>query len=186
MADLILFFSFFLSNSSIGKVCTDTHLPTFFTVALCLSSSLILKSGLVLLRVRICVCVRALTLLFLLQNRAQAATELLQELNSDVSGNFVEEVGIILSFDMVLQMFYGSLWHHPEGGEKWKLMLCECINVLTSIISLIVTECICVCLCVYFLLLLQSPDKLLDNDPEYFHRFTIVIGVQLPERYEIC
>lgn len=30
---------------------------------------------------------------FLLQNRAQAATELLQELNSDVSGNFVEEVG---------------------------------------------------------------------------------------------
>uniref|UniRef100_A0A671TJN1 NEDD8-activating enzyme E1 regulatory subunit n=1 Tax=Sparus aurata TaxID=8175 RepID=A0A671TJN1_SPAAU len=49
--------------------------------------------------------------------RAQAATELLQELNSDVSGNFVEE----------------------------------------------------------------SPDKLLDNDPEFFHRFTIVIGVQLPE-----
>ena len=31
-----------------------------------------------------CVCV--------FQNRAQAATELLQELNSDVSGNFVEEV----------------------------------------------------------------------------------------------
>uniref|UniRef100_A0A3Q2D3G3 NEDD8-activating enzyme E1 regulatory subunit n=1 Tax=Cyprinodon variegatus TaxID=28743 RepID=A0A3Q2D3G3_CYPVA len=56
-------------------------------------------------------------LTFLLQNRAQAATELLQELNSDVSGNFVEE----------------------------------------------------------------SPDKLLDNDPEFFHRFTIVIGVQLPE-----
>lgn len=26
------------------------------------------------------------------QNRAQAATELLQELNTDVSGNFVEEV----------------------------------------------------------------------------------------------
>jgi len=26
------------------------------------------------------------------QNRAQSATELLQELNSDVSGNFVEEV----------------------------------------------------------------------------------------------
>ncbi|KAF7211714.1 NEDD8-activating enzyme E1 regulatory subunit [Nothobranchius furzeri] len=51
------------------------------------------------------------------KNRAQAATELLQELNSDVSGNFVEE----------------------------------------------------------------SPDKLLDNDPEFFHRFTIVIGVQLPE-----
>uniref|UniRef100_A0A671TLC2 NEDD8-activating enzyme E1 regulatory subunit n=1 Tax=Sparus aurata TaxID=8175 RepID=A0A671TLC2_SPAAU len=50
-------------------------------------------------------------------NKAQAATELLQELNSDVSGNFVEE----------------------------------------------------------------SPDKLLDNDPEFFHRFTIVIGVQLPE-----
>uniref|UniRef100_A0A8C7X309 NEDD8-activating enzyme E1 regulatory subunit n=1 Tax=Oryzias sinensis TaxID=183150 RepID=A0A8C7X309_9TELE len=47
----------------------------------------------------------------------QAATELLQELNGDVSGNFVEE----------------------------------------------------------------SPDKLLDNDPEFFHRFTIVIGVQLPE-----
>uniref|UniRef100_A0AAY5K7B5 NEDD8-activating enzyme E1 regulatory subunit n=1 Tax=Esox lucius TaxID=8010 RepID=A0AAY5K7B5_ESOLU len=50
-------------------------------------------------------------------NRAQAATELLQELNSDVSGNFVEE----------------------------------------------------------------SPDKLLDNDPEFFHRFSLVIGVQLPE-----
>uniref|UniRef100_A0A8C8HUM5 NEDD8-activating enzyme E1 regulatory subunit n=1 Tax=Oncorhynchus tshawytscha TaxID=74940 RepID=A0A8C8HUM5_ONCTS len=50
-------------------------------------------------------------------NRAQAATELLQELNTDVSGNFVEE----------------------------------------------------------------SPDKLLDNDPEFFHRFTLVIGVQLPE-----
>ncbi|TKS70264.1 NEDD8-activating enzyme E1 regulatory subunit APP-BP1 [Collichthys lucidus] len=51
------------------------------------------------------------------KNRAQAATELLQELNSDVCGNFVEE----------------------------------------------------------------SPDKLLDNDPEFFHRFTIVIGVHLPE-----
>uniref|UniRef100_A0AAR2LKR2 NEDD8-activating enzyme E1 regulatory subunit n=1 Tax=Pygocentrus nattereri TaxID=42514 RepID=A0AAR2LKR2_PYGNA len=50
-------------------------------------------------------------------NRAQAATEFLQELNSDVSGNFVEE----------------------------------------------------------------SPDKLLDNDPEFFHRFSLVIGVQLPE-----
>ncbi|KAI2662480.1 NEDD8-activating enzyme E1 regulatory subunit [Labeo rohita] len=47
------------------------------------------------------------------KNRAQAATELLQELNSDVSGNFVEE--------------------------------------------------------------------LLDNDPEFFHRFSLVIGVQLPE-----
>lgn len=35
------------------------------------------------------------------------------------------------------------------------------------------------------LLLLQSPEKLLDNDPEFFHRFTIVIGVQLPERYVI-
>lgn len=33
--------------------------------------------------------------------------------------------------------------------------------------------------------LLQSPDKLMDNDPEFFHRFTIVIGVQLPERYEM-
>uniref|UniRef100_A0A8C9VJF8 NEDD8-activating enzyme E1 regulatory subunit n=1 Tax=Scleropages formosus TaxID=113540 RepID=A0A8C9VJF8_SCLFO len=53
----------------------------------------------------------------LCQNRAQAATELLQELNSDVSGNFVEE----------------------------------------------------------------SPDKLLDNDPEFFHRFSLVIGVQLIE-----
>uniref|UniRef100_A0A8C2W9G7 NEDD8-activating enzyme E1 regulatory subunit n=1 Tax=Cyclopterus lumpus TaxID=8103 RepID=A0A8C2W9G7_CYCLU len=51
------------------------------------------------------------------KNRAQAATELLQELNSDVSGNFVEE----------------------------------------------------------------SPNKLLDNNPEFFNRFTIVIGVQLPE-----
>uniref|UniRef100_A0A8C7MJ97 NEDD8-activating enzyme E1 regulatory subunit n=1 Tax=Oncorhynchus kisutch TaxID=8019 RepID=A0A8C7MJ97_ONCKI len=27
----------------------------------------------------------------------------------------------------------------------------------------------------------RSPDKLLDNDPEFFHRFTLVIGVQLPE-----
>uniref|UniRef100_A0A3Q1I6M6 NEDD8-activating enzyme E1 regulatory subunit n=1 Tax=Anabas testudineus TaxID=64144 RepID=A0A3Q1I6M6_ANATE len=27
----------------------------------------------------------------------------------------------------------------------------------------------------------KSPEKLLDNDPEFFHRFTIVIGVQLPE-----
>ncbi|XP_031424594.1 NEDD8-activating enzyme E1 regulatory subunit [Clupea harengus] len=51
------------------------------------------------------------------KNRAQAATELLQELNSDVSGNFVEE----------------------------------------------------------------APDKLLDNDPEFFHRFSLVVGVQLPE-----
>uniref|UniRef100_A0A8C1XQU8 NEDD8-activating enzyme E1 regulatory subunit n=1 Tax=Cyprinus carpio TaxID=7962 RepID=A0A8C1XQU8_CYPCA len=51
------------------------------------------------------------------KNRAQAATELLQELNGDVSGNFVEE----------------------------------------------------------------SPDKLLDNSPEFFHRFSLVIGVQLPE-----
>ncbi|MFT7816777.1 NEDD8-activating enzyme E1 regulatory subunit isoform X2 [Arapaima gigas] len=53
----------------------------------------------------------------LCQNRAQAAAELLQELNNDVSGNFVEE----------------------------------------------------------------SPDKLLDNDPEFFHRFSLVIGVQLIE-----
>uniref|UniRef100_A0A665XCC7 NEDD8-activating enzyme E1 regulatory subunit n=1 Tax=Echeneis naucrates TaxID=173247 RepID=A0A665XCC7_ECHNA len=27
----------------------------------------------------------------------------------------------------------------------------------------------------------KSPDKLLDNDPEFFHRFSIVIGVHLPE-----
>lgn len=32
--------------------------------------------------------------MLILQNRAQAATELLQELNSDVSGNFVEEVSV--------------------------------------------------------------------------------------------
>lgn len=51
------------------------------------------------------------------KNRAQAATELLQELNSDVSGNFVEE----------------------------------------------------------------APDKLLDNDPEFFHRFSLVVGVNVPE-----
>uniref|UniRef100_A0A3P8UGV1 NEDD8-activating enzyme E1 regulatory subunit n=1 Tax=Cynoglossus semilaevis TaxID=244447 RepID=A0A3P8UGV1_CYNSE len=51
------------------------------------------------------------------KNRAQAVTELLQELNSDVSGHFAEE----------------------------------------------------------------CPDKLLDSDPEFFHRFTIVIGVHLPE-----
>ncbi|MBN3319833.1 ULA1 enzyme, partial [Atractosteus spatula] len=51
------------------------------------------------------------------KNRAQASTELLQELNSDVSGNFVEE----------------------------------------------------------------SPEQLLDNNPEFFHRFSLVIGVQLQE-----
>ncbi|XP_028665555.1 NEDD8-activating enzyme E1 regulatory subunit [Erpetoichthys calabaricus] len=51
------------------------------------------------------------------KNRAYAATELLQELNSDVSGNFVEE----------------------------------------------------------------SPEELLDNDPEFFQRFSMVIAVQLPE-----
>uniref|UniRef100_A0A8B9H6E9 NEDD8-activating enzyme E1 regulatory subunit n=1 Tax=Astyanax mexicanus TaxID=7994 RepID=A0A8B9H6E9_ASTMX len=27
----------------------------------------------------------------------------------------------------------------------------------------------------------NNPDKLLDNDPEFFHRFSLVIGVQLPE-----
>lgn len=37
----------------------------------------------------------------MLQNRAQAATELLQELNSDVSGNFVEEVGITLDANLI-------------------------------------------------------------------------------------
>lgn len=31
-------------------------------------------------------------MIVLKQNRAQSATELLQELNNDVSGNFVEEV----------------------------------------------------------------------------------------------
>ncbi|MGH0119625.1 UNVERIFIED_CONTAM: hypothetical protein FKN15_058076 [Acipenser sinensis] len=51
------------------------------------------------------------------RNRAQAATELLQELNSDVSGNFVEE----------------------------------------------------------------SPEQLLDNDPDFFHRFSLVIAAHLPE-----
>lgn len=33
-----------------------------------------------------------IVLIVLKQNRAQSATELLQELNNDVSGNFVEEV----------------------------------------------------------------------------------------------
>lgn len=42
----------------------------------------------------ISIFVWVLIVLFVLQNRAQAATELLQELNSDVSGNFVEEVGV--------------------------------------------------------------------------------------------
>uniref|UniRef100_A0A6Q2YAE2 NEDD8-activating enzyme E1 regulatory subunit n=1 Tax=Esox lucius TaxID=8010 RepID=A0A6Q2YAE2_ESOLU len=28
------------------------------------------------------------------------------------------------------------------------------------------------------------PDKLLDNDPEFFHRFSLVIGVQLPEGWD--
>uniref|UniRef100_A0A8D0G203 NEDD8-activating enzyme E1 regulatory subunit n=1 Tax=Sphenodon punctatus TaxID=8508 RepID=A0A8D0G203_SPHPU len=51
------------------------------------------------------------------QNRAQCTTELLQELNNDVSGNFVEE----------------------------------------------------------------SPDKLLDNDPLFFCRFSVVVATQLPE-----
>lgn len=35
----------------------------------------------------------------------------------------------------------------------------------------------------YFFIYIQSPDKLLDNDPEFFHRFNLVIGVHLPERY---
>ncbi|XP_041077672.1 NEDD8-activating enzyme E1 regulatory subunit-like isoform X2 [Polyodon spathula] len=56
------------------------------------------------------------------RNRAQAATELLQELNNDVSGNFVEE----------------------------------------------------------------SPDKLLDNDPDFFCRFSLVIAVHLPESTILC
>lgn len=43
-------------------------------------------------------------LVLLLQNRAQAATELLQELNSDVSGNFVEEV-CVAHISTVLVMF---------------------------------------------------------------------------------
>uniref|UniRef100_H3AMY6 NEDD8-activating enzyme E1 regulatory subunit n=1 Tax=Latimeria chalumnae TaxID=7897 RepID=H3AMY6_LATCH len=51
------------------------------------------------------------------KSRAQCATELLQELNSDVSGNFMEE----------------------------------------------------------------SPEKLLDNDPTFFHRFSVVVATQLPE-----
>ncbi|TEA38620.1 hypothetical protein DBR06_SOUSAS110545, partial [Sousa chinensis] len=51
------------------------------------------------------------------KNRAQAAMEFLQELNNDVSGNFVEE----------------------------------------------------------------SPENLLDNDPSFFCRFTIVVATQLPE-----
>ncbi|XP_060767074.1 NEDD8-activating enzyme E1 regulatory subunit isoform X1 [Neoarius graeffei] len=51
------------------------------------------------------------------KSRAQAATELLQELNSDVSGNFVEE----------------------------------------------------------------DAEKLLENNPEFFNRFSLVISVQLPE-----
>lgn len=50
----------------------------------------------------------------MLQNRAQAATELLQELNSDVSGNFVEEVGIAY-LNMVLQFFSRIIFN-----RKWK------------------------------------------------------------------
>lgn len=64
--------SFFLTHNSIGKVSVYHVHFSFVSV----SASWVL------------------TLVAMLQNRAQAATELLQELNSDVSGNFVEEVGI--------------------------------------------------------------------------------------------
>lgn len=47
----------------------------------------------------LCSTVTLYKLLFILisleQNRAQSAMELLQELNSDVSGNFVEEVCLL-------------------------------------------------------------------------------------------
>lgn len=62
-----------------------------------------------------------------------------------------------------------------------QLKQCVHAHVLVSFIALVVTEASLV----FSLLLFQSPDKLLDNDPEFFHRFTIVIGVQLPERYEM-
>ncbi|XP_037598176.1 NEDD8-activating enzyme E1 regulatory subunit [Cebus imitator] len=55
------------------------------------------------------------------KNRAQAAMEFLQELNSDVSGSFVEE----------------------------------------------------------------SPENLLDNDPSFFCRFTVVVATQLPESFTV-
>lgn len=62
---------------------------------------------------------------FVLQNRAQAATELLQELNSDVSGNFVEEVGIVYvpkQSYMLWNMCFVMMWQH-EYTKTAKLNL---------------------------------------------------------------
>lgn len=33
-----------------------------------------------------------------------------------------------------------------------------------------------------FLSTVQSPEKLLDNDPSFFNRFNLVVATQLPER----
>lgn len=69
-----LFCSFFLTSSSIGKVSTE----------LCVTTAVSEPEVTNMLN----------DVVLILQNRAQAATELLQELNSDVSGNFVEEVSV--------------------------------------------------------------------------------------------
>lgn len=50
----------------------------------------------------------SVALIVLRQNRAQSATELLQELNNDVSGNFVEEVCILWSVVVLLVKLCGE------------------------------------------------------------------------------
>lgn len=67
----------------------------------------------------------ALIWVLLLQNRAQAATELLQELNSDVSGNFVEEVCLFSQFNWEFKtaMVYQRL-------QLWNEMTLVCFLLL--------------------------------------------------------
>uniref|UniRef100_A0A673A857 NEDD8-activating enzyme E1 regulatory subunit n=1 Tax=Sphaeramia orbicularis TaxID=375764 RepID=A0A673A857_9TELE len=65
------------------------------------------------------VFVKHLTIGFILQNRAQAATELLQELNSDVSGNFVEEVGNCVTMipqKKLLLIEHTVIESHPDNA----------------------------------------------------------------------
>lgn len=45
------------------------------------------------------------------QSRAQSATELLQELNNDVSGNFVEEVCLKLFYRFFFSFILWRLWN---------------------------------------------------------------------------
>lgn len=57
----------------------------------------------------------------MLQNRAQAATELLQELNGDVSGNFVEEVGIVQVLTLCHRCF--NKYYVSVGNENRNILL---------------------------------------------------------------